>query len=101
MTKHTPGPWKMSGANTVHGPDCIIAFVGTCDEEVRKFSSERQNADAHLIAAAPELLAACEAALRSYDLAHEVECNLGPEDVCSCHVGMLRTAVAKAKGEKP
>jgi hypothetical protein len=50
----------MSGANTVHGPDCIVAFVGTSDEEVRKFSSERQNADAHLIAAAPDLLAALE-----------------------------------------
>lgn len=56
--KHTPGPWKKSGANTIHGPGVIVAFVGTADEEVRVFSGERQNADAHLIAAAPDMLEA-------------------------------------------
>lgn len=62
-TKHTPGPWSLSGANTVHGADCIVAFVGTADEEVRRLSGERQSADARLIAAAPDLLAALNAAL--------------------------------------
>ena len=94
---HTPGPWTAVDFREHHivsdKYDGSICFV----YPKRGVPNE---ANAHLIAAAPDLLAACEAALRSYDLAHEVECNLGPEDVCSCHVGMLETAVKKAKGEK-
>lgn len=92
--KHTPGPWKLSGANTVHGPDCIVAFVGTADEKVRRFSDERQTADAHLIAAAPDLLAACEAAHLLLIFA------AGPHEAGAVPA-MLRDAIAKAKGEKP
>lgn len=84
-TKHTPGPWTMSGANTVHGPDCIVAFVGTADEEVRRFSGERQNADARLIAAAPDLLAALELLLPYLE-----DCRMDKE---------ARAAIRKAKGE--
>lgn len=91
-TKHTPGPWKLSGANTVHGADCIVAFVGTADEEVRRFSDERQSADAHLIAAAPDLLAACLAGLN--------KCSYGCTPKESCGIcGVLFAAIAKAKGE--
>lgn len=83
--RHTPGPWKLSGANTVHGADCVVAFVGTADEEVRRFSGERQSADARLIAAAPDLLAALEELLPYL------------ED-CRMDAG-ARGAIAKAKGE--
>lgn len=92
MTKHTPGPWKMSGANTVHGPDCIVAFVGTSNEEVRKFSGERQNADAHLIAAAPDLLAACEQVMADMVQRRHKEWNLYLETAVS-------RAIAKARGQ--
>lgn len=50
-------------------------------------------ADAHLIAAAPDLLAACQTAL-AY-----IEDDLGPCDVnCGCPVLELRAAIAKATG---
>ncbi len=88
-TKHTPGPWSLSGANTVHGPDCIVAFVGTADEEVRRFSGERQSADARLIAAAPDLLAACEA----------VSATTWSKNTATIIGEQVRAAIAKAKGE--
>lgn len=48
--KHTPTPWKRSGANTIHGPDCIVAFVGGTEREVKMHSGERWEADAvHIV----------------------------------------------------
>ena len=93
-TKHTPGPWKLSGANTVHGADCIVAFVGTADEEVRRLSGERQSADAHLIAAAPDLLEMLEemAAQHYCGCRHPACKRCKDDDACAA-------VIAKAKGE--
>ena len=85
MIGHTPGPWRRSGANTVHGADCIVAFVSTADEEVRRLSGERQSADAHLIAAAPDLLAALE-----FLLPYLEDCRMDKE---------AAAAIAKARGK--
>jgi len=102
MSKHTPGPWTLSGANTVHGPDCIVAFVGTADEEVRKFSSKRQNADAYLIAAAPELLAALEELLPDLqcrcDVAFTSRGRHQSNTFCH-HEDNVKAAIAKARGK--
>ena len=95
-TKHTPGPWGLSGANTVHGADCIVAFVGTADEEVRRFSGERQSADAHLIAAAPDLLEACEMLAEAQRLAAVGEDGFGAYVDA---VDKARAAIKKAKGQ--
>jgi hypothetical protein len=58
--QHTPGPWRVGDAGaTVFGPNNgepapkIIANVGR-----GAFPAERNKANAHLIAAAPDLLAA-------------------------------------------
>ena len=95
MSKHTPGPWRLSGGNTVHSDEakCIVAFVGTANEEVREFSGARQLADAHLIAASPELLEALETLL-TYGC---VRC--GMEHCERCQAAM--DVVHKAKGEQP
>ena len=85
---HTPGPWRRSGANTVHGDDCIVAFVGTAEEAVRRFSGPRQEADANLIAAAPDLLAALRIAR-----AHIVEGEGTERGV----LVRIRAAIAKAE----
>jgi hypothetical protein len=85
MSEHTPGPWRRSGANTVHGADCIVAFVGTSDEEVRRVGGERQSADARLIAAAPDLLAALEDLLPYLE-----DCRMDKK---------ARAAIAKARGK--
>jgi hypothetical protein len=58
----TPGPWRANGQTVF---DCDGDEICTCGECV----ADRHNADARLIAAAPELLAACEAALLREDVA--------------------------------
>lgn len=64
--QHTPGPWLVTDENLPHGPKpTLITYLGVpigkaldnCD------SVEETYANARLIAAAPELLAACIAAL--------------------------------------
>jgi hypothetical protein len=83
----------------VHGEGCIVAFVGTADEEVRRFSGERQSADARLIAAAPDLLEACETLLEAQRKADAGEYG-GFGDYVDA-VEMARAAIAKAKREMP
>jgi hypothetical protein len=82
---HTPGPWrstdKRCGATNV--PD---AFVISADGTQICRHLDRFE-DARLIAAAPELLAACRAALANFG---------GDTEVAD----MLRAAVAKAEGTK-
>ena len=105
MNKHTPGPW-IYGPET--GPDCtridaengrVIAAVRS--REITSFEqsrpiyswSEEGAANASLIAAAPELLAA----LQLY-LAHASE----PECAIWRHVQQKASAaIAKATGEQP
>ena len=87
MTEHTPGSWtaeKCNDAQTwyVHNDTEVLAHVGTGLGMTRAMIA----ANAHLIAAAPELLEACEAmvAVKSfgdYTTADE----------------MARAAIAKAK----
>lgn len=73
-TKHTPGPWIIgafeSGKAAVDGPN---------GEEVTGWVELR---DAHLISAAPDLLAACEALLAGSSKA----------------APLARIAIEKAKG---
>ena len=53
-TKHTPGPWRVGAVDGVRG--CVESPVG------QVCASVRLTTDAHLIAAAPEMLEALEAA---------------------------------------
>ena len=100
-TKHTPGPWSLGERGMIEaeprdGP--LSEAVGAVAFVYGPFDFHGQ-ANARLIAAAPDLLAACEAALRGHGRVHEDECTIGSDDNrCSCHVGMLKAAVAKAKG---
>jgi len=64
--EHTPGPWQQDGQfivapdpEGIH-PDIYIAEIAEEDSEGRVASSEQQKANSLLIAAAPELLAACQ-----------------------------------------
>ena len=60
MTLHTVGPWTLEGTTIKHYPDGIIARIPT----VSKGGVFVMMANARLIAAAPELLAALKALLR-------------------------------------
>jgi hypothetical protein len=59
--KHTPGPWKWDGGGYVDAPaGCIAGINATSSPSVSE-------ANARLIAAAPELLAACRVLLEGID----------------------------------
>lgn len=94
--KHTPGPWRIGDKGmTVFGPltdqPSPIAIANLIPPTPRAGIEERE-ANAHLIAAAPDLLAASEqAAALLKELAHDGAEN--PE------LEILRKAIAKAKGE--
>ncbi len=108
-TRFTPGPWRLDAEEvaTVLGPDgfmtadCLILSV-------RKGAptDKRCRANAHLIAAAPDLYAAVKAAVEAYD---EMVASLGDDDTSEPAPGSLdspditlaRAALAKARGETP
>ena len=105
MSKHTPGPWELSKPNfgerhiyvsswrSVDGKKCTSGKQHIC---VLPYEGKRGaivyhemfNANASLIAAAPDLLEALEDLLGWQTLA--------PDDV----VAAARAAIAKARGEK-
>jgi hypothetical protein len=92
---HTPGPWSVgdedrNGQVLVEGPQfsickCHHHCVGTIELEMRD--------NAHLIAAAPDLLAACKALMETH---HGYHLGVGP---CICHAHeAAKAAIAKAEG---
>lgn len=114
MTSHTPGPWSVyEDANKVaaHGAKNLISSSAYGDYYTESITDERGEffnpADARLIAAAPDLLAALE-----WMVAHD-DTNEGNEPVESlggqtwseynaywlAGLEQARAAIAKAKGE--
>lgn len=98
MSKHTHGPWKAYPchregytiwAGTETDPICVI---DSQDYEGR-YGALMHEADAHLIAAAPELLEALKVMVRLY--AGQIQ-NNGGYDIA---LELAREAIAKAKGE--
>ena len=80
MTQHTPGPWAQNG-NLIEGPDGeTVAYVTAYNT-----MTPRQKANARLIAAAPELLAALENVM-----ANPTTFSFEP----------IRAAIASVKGQK-
>ena len=97
MIEHTPGPWEWRGDYSVATvPDTDGSFIRIADimQPIRlpQFDSLGQwNANARLIAAAPELLAACEAVatyLESFDPVIDEDEAIWEQ---------LKAAIAKAK----
>lgn len=86
--KHTPGPWQTPGDGRIFGPgedgENIADATWWPSDDGRDSESL---ANANLIAAAPDLLAACEALLAA------------SEGRTSHAMDMVREAVAKATGE--
>lgn len=101
---HTPGPWRFTSSfyapykgdhfpvvATLDGQRVHVADVANpiaYDEEGEAIDNA---ANAHLISAAPDLLAACEVALAAYQLA-------GKDTPENSTATALREAVTKAKG---
>ena len=89
---HTPGPWSCTFASSygdyvVHSADhYILAFCPTAHPKD----------NVYLIAAAPELLAACEKAAYLLGSVNHIDYDY---EYTTCDVeGMLNAAIRKAKG---
>jgi hypothetical protein len=97
-TKFTPGPWivdKSFNAD-IQAPDGLD--IATCCAEIlnRHTDGEEGIANAHLIAAAPDMYAALEKAVSDYGN------NGGPWNVPSepgTWIEMAQSALSKARGE--
>lgn len=87
-TQHTPGPWKLA-----QGTTCIENAYGGLIARVF-VESAACDADARLIAAAPDLLAALHAFNDAYSFISEK----APAPLQHA-VRKARAAIAKAKGE--
>lgn len=101
-TKFTPGPWSIFGplsdkdepAYRVSAERTLLLTVSPCPDG---FVRGENKANAHLIAAAPELYQALEKAVESYGKPG------GPwnyPDEPGAWLAMAQAALAKARGEK-
>ena len=90
MNKHTLGPWSVEGsALVVSSENRLIAQA--LDTNIR--------ANARLIAAAPQLLAALESLVLDADCDHSTEPDQSHRLVSVSAVEMARAVIAKARGE--
>lgn len=96
--KHTPGPWYLSGewphdglaSEVVHAPPEGVLAIVRCEHQGRYYG----NANARLIAAAPDLLEALKSAERVLDV-H------GYREWIGGSLDGIRAAIAKATPATP
>ena len=97
MSEHTPGPW------TIHPqhPAWIIGSDGLpVAHNVYEFNRGNEGANARLIAAAPELLDACRAALAFIDANfHYADGKASPCYDMPARIALV-AAIAKAEGRQ-
>lgn len=91
--KHTPGPWENNGY--IAGMTAIMVYNKKIDRDIatiyrKSCTKEEQEANARLIASAPELLSAGKEALEYL----RIQCNIEGGDIYD----NLKTAIAKAEG---
>lgn len=92
MSKHTPGPWtSYTGTNSIwaEGKRAVCIVTGA-----RKHEDEERDANANLIAAAPDLLEALEHIMRCIPMGGFAQIHHG-----SSTWEQIDAAVSKARGE--
>lgn len=91
-SRHTPGPWTatLGYTPTVKAGDTLLAAPSARADDLGGRQLSELHANARLIAAAPDLLAACEEALRLLEDQRLYDATTDE---------MLRAAIHKAKGE--
>ena len=101
LTPHTRGPWEIhrrengyAYLHAPHDPHEWRDFARVVVEMDDTGPSNEGAANAHLIAAAPDLLEALEEVVRKFDVA--------PDAVKNVPLGIMkaRAAIAKARGEQ-
>ena len=90
MTKHTPGPWHWSRDTMENRCDITLDSEDT-GYSILYCCKKPREPNARLIAAAPDLLEALEAALRKIEWILPVEWDV---------MRQINAAIAKAKGEQ-
>jgi len=102
MSKHTPGPWTIGhdgyNANLICAEDATICSVYRIwsNATVAECAKCAGMGDARLIAAAPDLLEACEAAHTELLFLHQNHVTARRLDLI---IQKLRGALAKAEGK--
>ncbi len=107
---HTPGPWRVDDGDStlrVRSTDtfvCVALVTGGVDSEDNDLpNGPTYQANARLIAAAPELLDALEDFVTWHGGAHSEECP--GDDTCDCVGGAVNAkvnaAIRKAREEPP
>jgi hypothetical protein len=99
MSKPTPGPWEHEPSTyddlESYGVWCGDGIGLVCTVYSGLEPAGSSEANARLIAAAPDLLAACEAMFVHFP---GCACDFGPIGGPKCFPCKVRAAVAKAKG---
>jgi hypothetical protein len=117
MASPTPGPWFVGrmyeGSRTVailrdwKGPNVALAVHGPQNWIHAADATEHIEANAHLIAAAPELLAALKRAVDTIHAWHDMTGNLSEDDKATAwriyrthapEMKAINAAIAKAEG---
>ena len=101
-TKHTPGPWKAINMSweysmIIDEDAARIAQVfirDEVDEETQDKFEEIKEANANLIAAAPDMYEALECACDKYCIGYE------GDSLVKCEDCIIRKALRKARGEE-
>jgi hypothetical protein len=95
IEKHTPGPWTQSAVNPLQiiGPGAVRIAEANCYGEAVLLNRNEAEANARLIAAAPELLAALKRALNHVimDGVHQTDAPAARKQI--------EAAIAKVQGE--
>lgn len=102
MIKHTPGPWVLRTTEShVHNEPGRLRYIGKAEIWTSgpkgEFQDQIDEADGRLIAAAPDLLDACEDVASDGDRVFDDRNIL----VQRIHFDRLLAAVARATGGKP
>lgn len=93
-TKHTPGPWTIEGLIESNGVGAYrIVEPNNTYAVADVYEIEGRIENAHLIAAAPEMLEALERCLIQLMIIQD------PTDECELTMKLVRGAIAKAKGQ--
>lgn len=93
--KHTPGPWtsQVGKARENLIVDEIGFIIASVNQFAESFGDKQDDANAHLIAAAPDLLAALK-------MLHDVVDEQVDSAVVVVPLGYARAAIAKAEGNQ-
>ena len=96
MSKHTPGPWTHEGYGGITGTENGRKYNVAC--VYLRIPAGRQEANARLIAAAPDLLDALEGIIGYFDSENSVSVSQATIKASSDEIKAARAAIAKATG---